>query len=140
MSSQHLLLAFEAFKTDRKATKMSSWTWEVFATLGTSTIFVALKSSYKLDLIFLTIPRTYTMFAHGYFCWITQIVSGSIILPTTLYREGDKPSEYCTFFAFADGRNQTWAVCAASKCTVHYSIASATTTYLIEKQYFSYAI
>ena len=34
-----------------------------------------------------------------------------------------KTSEYCNFFAFADGRNQTRAVCAASKCTIHYTIA-----------------
>ena len=35
-----------------------------------------------------------------------------------------KPSEYCNFFAFADGGNRTRATCAASKRAIHYTIAS----------------
>ena len=36
----------------------------------------------------------------------------------------EKPSEYCTLFAFADSGNRTRDVCAASESTNHYSIAS----------------
>ena len=42
--------------------------------------------------------------------------------PITLYREGK--TILILHIAFADGGNQTRAACTASKCTIHYSIAS----------------
>ena len=44
--------------------------------------------------------------------------------PTTLCREGEKPSEYCNFLHFADGGNRTQAVSSASECAIHYTIVS----------------
>ena len=43
--------------------------------------------------------------------------------PTTSCKDWEKPSEnWLSHMAFAVRRNQTQAICAASKCTIHYTI------------------
>ena len=52
-----------------------------------------------------------------------QIVSGSISFTYLLLPWGRKTIWIFHFFVFADARNQTRAVCTASKCAIYYSIA-----------------
>ena len=51
-------------------------------------------------------------------------MSASVFQPTTLCQEGEKKHLKSANFAFADGRNQTRAACAASEWAILYTIAS----------------
>ena len=59
---------------------------------------------------------------------------GFIQKPTTLHREGEKPSKYCTLIIALPNRgNRTRSNCAASQCSIHYSIASLLLMFLPTK-------